>query len=59
MLFGLILKREGYAVDSFTDSYKALLNYSPSYYDLVLLDIRMFGMDGFELYTKIKEMDKM
>ncbi len=57
MLFGLILKREGYAVDSFTDSFDVLLNYSPNYYDLVLLDIRMSGLDGFELYAKIKEMD--
>ncbi len=56
-LFNIILKREGYTVDSFANSSQALSNYKPDYYDLVLLDIRMPDIDGFDLYAKIKDID--
>jgi CheY-like chemotaxis protein len=32
-------------------------NYQINYYDLVILDIKMPKMDGFELYIKIREKD--
>ena len=32
-------------------------NYQINFCDLVILDIKMPKMDGFELYTKIKEKD--
>ena len=35
----------------------ALNYYKVSFYDLVILDIKMPKMDGFELYTKIREKD--
>ena len=35
----------------------ALSNYRPNFYDLLLLDIRMPKMNGFELYEKIKKLD--
>lgn len=40
-LFKLILKKEGYIVDSFTNASEALSKYKTNYYDLVLLDMSM------------------
>jgi two-component system, OmpR family, response regulator ChvI len=44
-------------VDTYNDPLAALSNYRPNSYDLLLLDIRMPKMNGFELYNKIKETD--
>jgi DNA-binding response OmpR family regulator len=47
----------GFEVDSFNDPITALKSYRSNFYDLVILDIKMPKMDGFELYTKIREQD--
>ncbi|HET9805864.1 MAG TPA: response regulator [Nitrososphaeraceae archaeon] len=52
-----ILGDNGFKVDSFTDPISALDNYQINYYDLIILDIKMPKMDGFQLYTKIREKD--
>ena len=52
-----ILEDNGFKVDSFNDSISALDNYQNNFYNLVILDIKMPKMDGFELYTKIREQD--
>ncbi len=57
MICSLALQYHGFKVDTFNDSQKALSNFKPGYYDLVILDIKMPKMDGFELYEKIKEKD--
>jgi CheY-like chemotaxis protein len=46
-----------YQVDGYTDPIVALSNFRPNTYDLVVLDIKMPVMDGFELYKKIKIID--
>jgi two-component system, OmpR family, response regulator ChvI len=46
-----------FGVDAFTDPQLALSNLSKvglNYYDLLLIDIKMPKMNGFELYQKIK-----
>jgi CheY-like chemotaxis protein len=53
----LILEENGFKVDSFTDSSRALENFIAGLYDLVLLDVKLPGMDGFRLYEKIKKLD--
>ena len=53
----MILKDTGFEVDVFTDPIVALTSFKPNFYDLVILDIKMPHMDGFELYKKIKELD--
>ena len=52
-----ILEDNGFQVDSFTNSISALDNYQNNFYDLVILDIKMPKIDGFQLYTKIREQD--
>jgi len=44
-------------VDIFTDPIEALSNFKASLYDLLIIDIRLPKMDGFELYDKMKEID--
>jgi DNA-binding NtrC family response regulator len=48
---------EGFMVNSFTSPIRALENFKEGYYDLLLLDIRMPEMTGFDLYEAIHEMD--
>jgi CheY-like chemotaxis protein len=58
LLCSLALEYYGFKVDTFTDPQKALSNYKPGYYDLVILDIAMPKMDGFQLYDEIKKKDR-
>jgi DNA-binding response OmpR family regulator len=53
----LALEYHGFKVDSFNDPQEALSKYKPDLYDLVILDIKMPKMDGFELYHEIKKKD--
>ena len=56
-LCSLALEYHGFKVDTFNDPQEALSNYKPGYYDLVILDIKMPKMDGFQLYDEIKKKD--
>jgi two-component system, OmpR family, response regulator ChvI len=57
LTLGKGLEKGGYDVDSFDDPTIALSNFKPDIYDLLLLDIKMPNMTGFELYRKVKEID--
>ena len=52
-----ILEDNGFQIDSFNDPITALNSYRSNFYDLVILDIKMPKMDGFELYIKMREKD--
>ena len=56
-LCSLALEYHKFTVDTFNDSKEALSNFKPDYYDLVILDIKMPKMDGFELYDELKKKD--
>jgi DNA-binding response OmpR family regulator len=51
------LENNGFVVDSYNDPTLALSNFKPGLYDLLLLDIKMPKVNGFELCQKIKEID--
>jgi DNA-binding response OmpR family regulator len=53
----IVLEDKGFMVDSYTDPTLALSNFKPGLYDLLLLDIAMPKMNGFDLYQKMKEID--
>jgi DNA-binding response OmpR family regulator len=52
------LERNGFQVDGYSDSSLALKDFEKGKYDLVIVDIRMPGIDGFELYEKMEEIDE-
>jgi DNA-binding response OmpR family regulator len=54
----VVLKREGYDVDTFENPFIALEKLKPGFYGLIILDVKMPQMDGFELYREIKKVDR-
>jgi CheY-like chemotaxis protein len=56
-LFKIALERAGFIVDMYNDPLQSLSNYRAGIYDLLLLDIKMPEMNGFELYKRIRQID--
>jgi two-component system, OmpR family, response regulator ChvI len=57
LTFKVILQGIGFTVDTYEDPLVALSNFRPGFYDLVILDIKMQKMNGFELYSEMLKMD--
>ena len=57
LFYKMSLEYYGFVVDTFNEPKEALSSFKSNYYDLVILDIKMPEMDGFELYREIKEID--
>jgi DNA-binding response OmpR family regulator len=57
LLYKTALERNGFEVQTFQSPISALENFKAGSYDLLLVDIKMEEMDGFELYDKISKMD--
>src|SRR5215204_3376782 len=55
--FQMILEMNGFEVEVYTSPISALSNFRPDEFGLLILDIRMPVMNGFELFKKIKEID--
>ena len=56
--FKMILEGNGFKVDTYNDPFHATRNFKAGSYDLVILDIRMPKMDGFQLYEELKKIDE-
>jgi DNA-binding response OmpR family regulator len=52
------LEKQGFTVDAVSDPQLVLRGYQAGRYDLLLIDYKMPGLNGFELYKKIYEVDK-
>ena len=58
LLFEMILGSDaGLKIDSFSEPFAALNNFMPGLYDLIMIDVAMPNMNGFELYYKIRKLD--
>jgi two-component system, OmpR family, response regulator ChvI len=55
--FRMSLENNGFVVDTFNDPKEALSNFKSGFYDLLLIDIKMPKMNGFELYQEIEKID--
>lgn len=55
--FRISLESNGFIVDTFNDPQGALSNFKSGVYDLLLIDIKMPTMNGFELYQEIERID--
>jgi DNA-binding NtrC family response regulator len=51
-------KADGYRVDTADEANSALKKLQDNPWDIILLDIKMPGMDGIELQNRIKQIDK-
>ena len=45
-------------MQSFTDPIDALREFRPDFYHLVIIDILLPKMNGFELYDKLRSLDR-
>ena len=57
LLLRRILEEEGHRVDTATNGREALEKISTERYGLILMDVRMPGMSGMEVFRRISEMD--
>ena len=55
--FRMGLESNGFIVDTFNEPQEALSNFKAGLYDLLLIDIKMPKMNGFELCQEIEKID--
>jgi len=56
-VFSLGLQDEGFDVYTYNDPLEALSQFTPNFYDLLLIDINMPKMNGIDLSIQILELD--
>jgi CheY-like chemotaxis protein len=57
IVFKLALEDAGFIVDTYQDPSVALSKFKPNSYGLVILDIKMPEMSGFELHEELQKID--
>jgi DNA-binding NtrC family response regulator len=56
-IFRMILEMNNFEVDGYTNPLSALTYFKPNEFGLLILDIRMPIMNGFDLFKKMKNID--
>jgi two-component system, OmpR family, response regulator ChvI len=51
------LERKGFHIESYNDPQVALQEFKPDFYDLMVVDIRMPKVNGFEFYQGVRKND--
>jgi DNA-binding response OmpR family regulator len=57
LLFEMLLSGEGYNVKVFTNPHIAINNFERDLYDLLIIDILLPDLNGFELYERLRSLD--
>jgi len=52
MTLKVVLEGIGFKVDTFVDPILALENFKSSRYDLLILDVKILVLNGFQLYAQ-------
>jgi DNA-binding response OmpR family regulator len=55
--FKIGLEQQGFEVVTYNDPEPALSQFKENWFDLLLLDIKMPKISGFDLYRRLKEID--
>jgi DNA-binding NtrC family response regulator len=55
--FQMILEMNGFEVEAYTSPTSALSNFKPNEFGLLILDVRMPVMNGFELFKRIRSIE--
>jgi two-component system, OmpR family, response regulator ChvI len=53
-----VLEEKGYEIQTYVNPIKAVEDFKKNLYDLIILDIKMPKMNGFEFYNEIRKIDK-
>lgn len=53
-----VLERNNFTVDAYTEPQQAIKSFKPDAYNLLILDIKMPQMNGFELYKELRKIDE-
>lgn len=57
MTIKAMLEEYGFDAEIYTNPVKALKDFKPNFYGLIILDIKMPEINGFELYNQFKNKD--
>ncbi len=58
LLLKTILERNGFIVDCFNDPFVAMENFRSNLFSLIILNIKLPKLNGFQLYREIRKKDK-
>ena len=57
LVLKIVLENNGFIVDYYCNPILALNEFKSNFYDLIILDIQMPGMNGIQLYKEIRKKD--